>query len=174
MAYVEFPKSQQGNIDRKNFWTQSDEGLLLISQWRREGITCEEIALKYIGIGTSTWDRWRKSSDKLCKALSTSDQVVNASVEQALLKRALGYDVEEVTEELVEGTLRITKRQTKHIAPDVKACLSWLYSRRSDRWRVVQDPLDSTADEVNAAKKMLVTIKQVAENVKTNQGTHES
>ena len=59
--------------------------------------------------------------------------------------------------------MRTTKVIRKHVAPDVKACLSWLYSRRPDRWRAIQDPLDNDAETIGIAKRMLVTIKEAAE-----------
>lgn len=162
MAYVDFPGGQQGNKERKQFWLSPD-GILLISQWRREGIPVEEIALNYMGIGTTTMRRWTIECEELAKALGISKDVTNGKVEQALLKRALGYEYDEVTEELVEGQMRVTKVTRKHVSPDVKACMSWLFSRRPDRWRAQQAPLDDDADDMKTAKKILVAIKEVAD-----------
>jgi hypothetical protein len=162
MAYVDFPNSNQGMKDRKAFWLSPD-GITLISQWRREGIPFEEIAVKYIGASSKTVWRWTKENDELATALQISKDTTNGKVEQALLKRALGYEYNEVTAELVEGEMRTTKVTRKHVSPDVKACLSWLYSRRPDRWRAIQDPLDNDAEAIGIAKRMLVTIKEAAE-----------
>ena len=161
MAYMDFPNSQQGMKDRKNFWLSSD-GIILISQWRREGIPLEQVAAEYIGVSSQTLWRWTKGSEDLRTALEVSNDVTNGKVEQALLKRALGYEYDEVTEELVEGELRVTKKTRKHVSPDVKACLSWLFSRRPDRWRAQQNPIDETANDLDTAKKVLVAIKEVA------------
>lgn len=162
MAYIDFPRSQQGMKERKQFWL-SEDGITLICQWRREGVPIEEIALNYMGIGTTTMRRWIIESEDLAKALGISKDVTNGKVEQALLKRALGYDYDEITEELVEGQLRVTKKTRKHVSPDVKACLSWLFSRRPDRWRAQQAPLDDNAEDMQTAKKILVAIKEVAD-----------
>lgn len=162
MAYVDFPNSNQGMKDRKAFWLSPD-GITLISQWRREGIPFEEIAVKYIGATSKTVWRWTKESDELATALQISKDVTNGKVEQALLKRALGYEYDEVTRELVEGEMRTTKVIRKHVSPDVKACLSWLFSRRPDRWRAIQDPIDTDAEAIDMAKRMMVTIKNAAE-----------
>lgn len=162
MAYIDFPASNQGMKERKAFW-MSPDGIELITGWRREGIPLDEIATKYIGIGSTTMWRWTKESDDLATALAVSQDVTNAKVEKALLKRALGYDYDELQHELVEGEMRLVKRIRKHVAPDVKACLSWLYSRRSDRWRAAQEPVDNLADEVKTAKQILVAIKEVAD-----------
>lgn len=164
MPYVDFPNSQKGKEARKAFWLSPD-GITLISQWRREGVPLEEIALSYIGVSDVTLWKWTKASNDLAVALQVSKDCTNSKVEQALLKRALGYDYDEVTRELVEGEMRTTKVIRKHVSPDVKACLSWLFSRRPDRWRAIQDPLDTDAEAIGMAKRMLVTIKEAAEEV---------
>lgn len=163
MAYIDFPAGNKGIKERKNFWLSPD-GIELISGWRREGIPLDEIALKYIGIGTTTMWRWTKESKELEDALKLSQGVTNAKVEKSLLQRALGYDVIEEKSELVEGEMRVTERTQKHIPPDVKACLSWLYSRRPDRWRATQEPVDNLTDEIKTAKQILVAIKEVADS----------
>lgn len=162
MPYMDFPDSLKGKEARKAFWLSPD-GITLISQWRREGVPLEEIALSYIGVSEVTLWRWTKASQDLAVALQVSKDCTNSKVEQALLKRALGYEYDEITKELVEGEMRTTKVIRKHVAPDVKACLSWLYSRRPDRWRAIQDPLDNDTETIGIAKRMLVTIKEAAE-----------
>ena len=162
MAYIDFPDTEQGKRDRKAFWL-SEDGIRLISGWRREGITIEQIAWRHIGISDRTFDRWKQESEALERALKLSQDVVNAMVEESLLRRALGYEYEEETQELVEGKMRTTKIVRKHVAPDTKACLSWLYSRRSDRWRAFQEPLDTSAEDIKAVEGVLVSIATVAE-----------
>lgn len=173
MAYVDFPAGNQGNAERKAFWL-SEDGIELISGWRREGITAEEIASQYIGISNVTLWRWTKESDELSTALLISKDITNAKVEKALLKRALGYDVIEEKSELVEGQMRVVERTRKHVAPDVKACLSWLYSHRPDRWRAQQEPIDNLKDEIKTAKDILVAIKEVADSGNTGSAQPEA
>lgn len=162
MAYIDFPSGNKGMRERKEFWLSPD-GITLIDGWRKQGVPLDEIATRYIGIGTTTMWRWQKESPELDRALNVSKQVVDDMVVNALLRRALGYDYQEVTEELVEGAMRTTKVVTKHMAPDVKACLSWLYSRQSQYWRAVQEPIDDSIGEIDKAKKMLAVIKEVAD-----------
>ncbi len=64
------------------------------------------------------------------------------AVERALLRRALGFQQQELfTEELYDKAtgevLETAKRRvvTKEILPDVRALLFWLKNRRPDRWR---------------------------------------
>ena len=161
MAYIDFPKTFQGNKERKAFWMSAD-GLELISQWRREGRPLDEIAMRYIGVTEGTMVRWRKESPDMERAIRQTDDLVNAQVERTLLQRALGYDAVDVEEELVEGELRVTRRTTRHVPPDTKAALSWLFSRRSDRWRAQQAPLDSSREELQAVRDVVVSIAEAA------------
>lgn len=162
MAYVDFPQDQRGQKDRKRFWLSPD-GLALIQGWRMQGIPIEEIGAYYVGVGTTTWWRWQKESPDLLNTLKVSKQNTDNMVVASLLKKALGYDYDEVTQELVEGKMRVTKVVNRHVTPDVKACLAWLYSRQATLWRSSQEPIDSTADEVKTAQKILVAIKEVAD-----------
>lgn len=164
MAYIDFPENQQGLIERRKFWL-SPEGIEIIAQFRREGMSFNRIANEQIGISDKTLAHWRESCSALEDALRASSDSVNAAVERTLLKRALGYDVVEETEELVEGQLRVTKRTVRHIPPDIKACLSWLYSRRPDRWRAQQEPLDSMQDELAKISEVMVSIVDAANGV---------
>lgn len=160
MAYIDFPDTNEGNSERKAFWL-SDDGIQLVAGFRREGASLERIAY-LIGISENTLRKWRSQEPKMEAAIHQTDELVNAMVENALLKRALGYSTVEVDEELVEGEMRIVRRREKHVPPDTKACLSWLYSRRSDRWRIQQAPLDASAEEIAAVKDVLVTIATAA------------
>lgn len=161
LPYREFPNTNQGNLDRKAFWL-SDEGLELISGFRREGETIEEIYQGRVGITETTWRRWLAGSEGLRAAISQTDEYVNCLVERALLRRALGYEVTEVDEELVEGEMRVVRRRHRHVAPDVKAQLAWLYSRRADRWRASQDPRDASTEQLRAVDGVLVSITHAA------------
>lgn len=157
LPYMEFPKSNQGAIERKRFWL-SDDGLALIAGFRREGMTMEEIYNGQVGVSSTTWRSWLASSDGLRAAIAQTDEQVNCLVERALLRRALGYEAVEVDEELVEGEMRVVRRRRRHVPPDTKAQLAWLYSRRADRWRASQDPRDATTEQLRAVDAVVVSI----------------
>ena len=64
------------------------------------------------------------------------------AIEEALLKRALGFSQEEcVTEEVIDRETGMVcetakrRRVTKEVPPDVRALLFWLKNRRPGRWR---------------------------------------
>lgn len=160
MAYIDFPDTNEGRSERKKFWL-SDDGIQLVAGWRREGASFERVAY-LIGITESTLRKWRSLEPKMEAAIQQTDDLVNAMVENALLRRALGYSTVEVDEELVEGEMRVVRRRERHVPPDTKACLSWLYSRRADRWRAQQAPLDASSEEIAAVRDVLVTIATTA------------
>lgn len=85
---------------------------------------------------------------------------MDAEVENALYKRAVGYTYNEVTRESVkdqatgEESLQVTKVVTKQVMPDTTAQIFWLKNRRPDRWRnrpeadTEQEDIDATRAEV--------------------------
>lgn len=124
----------------------TEDGLLLLEGWARDGLTDEQIAHN-IGINVKTlWD-WKVRFDPICNAIKKGKAPVDIQVENALLKRALGYEYEEVTTEITEtpyidkrGKERVRKqkhvKKTKKIVlPDTTAQIFWLKNRRPDKWR---------------------------------------
>jgi hypothetical protein len=168
MAYVDFPDNLKGQRERKAFWL-SDNGLKLIGGWKRQGISTTKIVEDYIGVGkTAFFSHWLKESDELRKVLNNSKDLVDMTVEEALLKRATGYDYWEEVWELVEGDVIMTKKYKKHMPPDVKAILTYLYNKLPGRWRAVQEPLEQT-QYVETVQNILVAMKEVAENGNSKQ-----
>lgn len=163
MAYIDFPEGLKGQKERKKFWL-SEDGLKLIAGWRRNGTALTRIANEYIGVSnTAFFGHWMKESEDLRKALATSKEIADLSVEEALYRRAIGYDYWEEVWELVEGEVIMTKKYKKHLPPDVKAILHWLWSRMPNQWRAVQEPLEKT-QYVETINSILVAMKEVAEN----------
>lgn len=112
----------------------TDEGLILLEGWARDGLIDEQIAAN-IGITPSTLYEWKKKYAEISEALKKGKEVVDIQVENALLKRALGYRYDEVTtEDEIE-----TKRVTKEVTPDTTAQIFWLKNRRPDKWRDRKD-----------------------------------
>lgn len=77
------------------------EGLLKIEGWARDGLTDEQIA-KNMGVAYSTLRTWRDKFSALSAALKRGKEVVDREVENALLKRALGYEYTEKKYEQVK------------------------------------------------------------------------
>lgn len=114
-------------------WLEPD-GLLLLEGWARDGLTDEQIAHN-MGCAYSTLREWKDKYPALSAALKRGKEVVDIEVENALLKRAMGYDyVEERVEVNGNGKRKVTQT-TKHVPGDTTAQIFWLKNRRADRWR---------------------------------------
>lgn len=74
------------------------EGLIKIEGWARDGLTDEQIAYN-MDISRSTLNDWKKKYSDISDTLKRGKEVVDRQVENALLKRALGYEFVEVTKE---------------------------------------------------------------------------
>lgn len=115
----------------------TEEGLLLIEGWARDGLTDEQIAHN-IGIRRETLCVWKNKYPNISNALKKGKEVVDRQVENALLKRALGYEYEEVkTYVEIDGHGREKKRKEitkKIIAPDTTAQIFWLRNRKGKVW----------------------------------------
>lgn len=114
------------------------EGLLKLEGWAREGLTEEQITHN-MGISRETLSQWKKKYPDISDTLKRGKEVVNLQVENALLKRALGYEYEEVSEKYESGTLTEKKVIKKQVIPDTTAQIFWLKNRRPDRWKDKQD-----------------------------------
>lgn len=88
-------------------WLTQDK-LILLEGWARDGLTDEQIAAK-CGIARSTLYEWKKKHKDFSDALKKGKEVVDFEVENALLKSAL------------EG--------------NVTAQIFWLKNRKPMQWR---------------------------------------
>lgn len=126
-------------------WLTPD-GLLLLEGWARDGLTDEQIA-KNVGITAKTLYEWENAYSEIRDALKKGKAPVDIEVENALLKKALGFTVK------VLKPIKIrTKKQLKdkgtieeehieyaeeevYIPPDTTAQIFWLKNRKPSKWR---------------------------------------
>lgn len=139
----------------------SEEGLIKIEGWARDGFTDEQIAMK-MGIRRETLYAWVKKFPNISNALKKGKEVIDRQVENALLKRALGYEYDEITYEqvpikpnkdeggkLIEHRLEVTKKVRKQVSPDTTAQIFWLKNRKPNDWRDKKETELSGGFEVN-------------------------
>lgn len=110
------------------------EGLLKIEGWARDGLIDEQIA-QNIGIRAATLYEWKKRFPQFSEALKKGKEIVDRQVENALLKRALGYEYEEVKEKFEGGELTERTVTKKEVVADTTAQIFWLKNRKPDTWR---------------------------------------
>ena len=131
------------------------EGLLKLEGWARDGLTDEQIA-KNIGISRSTLNVWKDRYSDISDALKRGKDVVDREVENALLKRALGYEYEEVKKKFECGVMTERTVTKKEVIPDTTAQIFWLKNRKPDKWRDKPDYEDtSELDKLDAILKGL-------------------
>jgi len=116
------------------------EGLIALSTWAKLGLTDQNIA-DNMGINVSTLYTWKKKYNKIGEALTYAKAKADSVVENALYKRATGFNYDEVTKERrkILGTddyeMVITKIITKTVVPDTTAQIYWLKNRKPNMWR---------------------------------------
>lgn len=165
LPYIKFNNA----IQRKRYWLGED-GIELINDWRRRGLSVKAIAEDKIGVAHTTLMKWRQQSPELDKALTVTEDLVDGQVEGALLRRALGYDYFEETWTLDPDTDQevLTKKVKKHVPADVKAIAMWLYNRRGDAWRSMQPQLPADDGDIIDVKNVLVQIEEAADGDKAD------
>lgn len=139
----------------KSKWEDIKDKLILIEGWARDGLTDEQIAAN-LGIGKTAFYKYKKEHTNFANALKKGKEVIDFEVENSLLKRALGYEYEEVTKERImrkdeKGQpitdihgfpcydMVVTKTVKKEVVPDTTAQIFWLKNRRPDKWRDKQE-----------------------------------
>ncbi|RXM79238.1 transposase [Clostridium tetani] len=152
---------------KSKYETHVKDKLILVEGWARNGLTDEQIA-KNLGIGLTTFYKYKKEHSELSEALKKGKEVIDFEVENALLKRALGYEYEEVTKERIlkkdeQGEpltdihgfpiyeMVVTKTVKKEVTPDTTAQIFWLKNRKPEEWRDKQtiEHSGNLSNEVN-------------------------
>lgn len=145
----------------------TEEGLLKLAAWARDGLTYEDIAHN-VGINVATLATWRTKYSAIDKALMCGREVADIRVENALYKRAMGYDYDEVTYERKinkltgEDEMIPTKSIRRHVLPDVTAQIFWLKNRRVDVWRDKREVQADISDDRETGVVMLAPVLEEA------------
>lgn len=141
------------------YWL-TPEGLVLLEGWARDGLTDEQISHN-MGINKATLYRWKEKYCDICESLKRGKAVVDRQVENSLLKRALGYEYEEVKEKYEGGVITERVVMKKEVIPDVTAQIFWLKNRKPGDWRDKREPEDTTA--IERLDRILAGLKEAAE-----------
>lgn len=128
------------------YWL-TPEGLLKLEAWARDGLIDVQIA-KNIGISRSTLNEWKKKYSVISDTLKRGKEIVDIEVENALLKRALGYAYVETKKEVSKKDGIKTTTTIKEVLPDVTAQIYWLKNRKPQQWRDRQ-PEDDDSKTIN-------------------------
>jgi len=152
-------------------WLEKDK-LTLLEAWARDGLNDEQIA-KNMGISTASLYNYKNKHLEIVEALKKGKEVVDIEVENALLKKCLGYNatvkkvfkVKKVEYDEISGRkIReyeelVTGYDEVHVPPDITAQIFWLKNRKPDKWR---DKIIDVEDQeaITNASDIIVKIRK--------------
>lgn len=150
-------------------WLTPD-GLLLIRGWARDGMTDAQIWAR-MGIGKTLFYRIKREHVNFADAIKKGRRPVIEEVEDALYKGATGYDVEEVTEEIVddgETKKKHIRRVKRHIPPN--PALTIFALKNLKKWKFKDKPTDDAAkiDDAQSEDALSASLRELAEGLQSD------
>lgn len=149
-----------------NEWV-SEENLLRLSAWARDGLTDKDMAHN-IGIAQSTFNLWKKEHCEFMDTLKKSKEVADIIIENALYKKATGYNVLlkktfKVKDIIYENGKKIRETETlvegfdeMHVPADTTAQIFWLKNRKPNEWRDKREvAMDTNFEDLTPLAQLL-------------------
>ena len=124
--------------------------LFFVEMWARDCLTDEQIA-NNLGISVASFYNYKNENLEFLEALKKGKEVADYEVENALFKKALGYNAKikkafKVKEVLYENGKRLKETERieyaedeVHIPADTTAQIFWLKNRKPNVWRDKQE-----------------------------------
>ena len=129
-----------------------EDKLLLVEGWARDGLTEKQIA-DNLGISQDRLIDYKKKYFEFFEAIKKGKEIVDYKVENALLKRALGYTITIKEDKLDKDGCVHTLERDVHVPADTTAQIFWLKNRQKEKWRDKQDITND--EELNKLDKIL-------------------
>ncbi len=163
----------------------TDDGLLRIKGWARDGLTDAQIAVN-IGVSYTTFKGWMKNYPPILTALKEGKAPVDTEAEDALIKLAMGHTVtvrkpiklKEVQEGKIkgqEGRGRIEKERIEYadeevyVPPNATALIFWLKNRKPELWRDKRESVGGGGfDKPDAYDALSKSLRELAEGLKSD------
>lgn len=150
------------------YWL-TDEGLILLEAWARDGLTDEQIAHN-MGITRETLRVWKNKFSAISVALKKGKEVVDIEVENALHKRAIGFSRTlrkpfKVKNTYYENGKRIEREEIVYAdeevyyPPETAADIFWLKNRKPEKWR----------DRPNMSEESSGKLEELIQGLKDNE-----
>lgn len=133
----------------------TEEGLLKLKAWARDGLLDEAIAKK-MGISVSTLYEWKKKYPEISESLKYAKEIPDIQVENSLFDKSVGYKVTvkkafKLKEVEYEDGKKVSEKEhieyaedEIYIPPDTTAQIFWLKNRKPEVWR---DKVEHVDDE---------------------------
>ena len=131
-------------------WLFSPEKLEMLKCWARD-FPLVDVASK-MGITVQTLRKWKKKYPEIAEAINETKEVLDYKIENALVKKALGYTTTDVRTLISppdkDGNRKIrVEKIEREIPPDTTAIMAWLNNRKPDQWKRNRDNILQTKDE---------------------------
>lgn len=120
----------------KSKWESVKAKLHLVEKWARDGISQEDIA-KALGISITTLNSYKNEHPEILRAIKRGKETLITELENALIKKALGYDYEEkkVYTKTENGqAVTYTEITKKHQPPDTGALFGLLKNKDPEHY----------------------------------------
>jgi hypothetical protein len=148
----------------------TEEGLLRIQGWARDGLTDKDIS-KNMRVGYATLREWKKRFPEIGEALRTGKDSADRVVENALYKSATGYkekvrrpvkiklvDYDPETGKKIRETETWQAVEEEIVIPaNVTAQIFWLKNRKPAQWR---DKTDQQQGFSNGVLESLMELRK--------------
>lgn len=144
----------QALMSKIDFWL-TPEGLILLRAKSRDSLTKNELAKK-LGVAPKTLSLWERKYPQIEEALRQGREITDVQVENAILKKALGFETTEIKKVVKADGAEETTTIHKSVPPDVSAASVWLKNRCPERWRDKPQEadgltkVDKILEEINA------------------------
>lgn len=109
----------------------------LVKLLASKGLIDTEIS-KELEISEATLNNWKNEHPLFLESIKKGKEEIDDIVENALFKRAIGYEHSEDDIKVCDKKIVITPT-IKHYPPDTAAAFIWLKNRRPDKWRDKKD-----------------------------------
>jgi DNA-binding XRE family transcriptional regulator len=145
----------------------------LAEMYARNGLSDKQIA-ENLRISQETFYQYVKHRPEFSEALKRGKAPIDFEVENALLKRAMGYEYEEESTEYVAGidengkikpTIKEKRIIKKQVPPDTGAAIFWLTNRQKDRWKQKQH-IDHTTNDKEIGRGVYVSPEEMEAIIK--------
>lgn len=132
---------------------RTEDGLAMMTHWKRNDLTDEEIAKK-IGIARPTLIEWKKRYPDVADALKKGMEVAISDAEEALISKFQRYEYKETSVETWEEAGKVTKTHKKVtnrvFMPDTAAIIFFLKAKAG--WRDNTD-VRSAVDQISPERR---------------------
>lgn len=125
---------------RKSLWDELEmnDKLILVEGWARDGLTDQQM-MDNLGVGKTTFYKWKDENAEFADALKRGKEVVDREVENALLKKALGFKETINQVKVTQSGEIIPYVVDVFYPPDTTAQIFWLKNRKPTEWRDKQE-----------------------------------